>query len=196
MLYDISCLRVLNWFPIYMLVLVLTGWGIASVLTHWVLMSLEDNVLQASYSIPATFSLESSYCPVLCLVEIVFLYLLSFNTYAMIPRGIPIFTIPRLSLFLRLSIWLVASLSELMLFLLVKVCLFYISYVPLIFRLVLVLIEVIGYTVRLVTLGFRLSANILRGHFIIDCSITGTMIPTNEAISMILSKLKVNCNTT
>ncbi len=47
---------------------------------------------------------------------------------------------------------------------------------PVIFGLLIVLIEVVGYTVRLLTLGFRLSANMLRGHLIIDCMITGMMV--------------------
>ena len=49
-------------------------------------------------------------------------------------------------------------------------------YVPVIFGLLMVLIEVVGYTVRLITLGFRLSANILRGHLIIDCMITAPLV--------------------
>ena len=110
---------------------------------------------------------------------------LSFNTYACIPIGIPIFTIPRLSLFLSISIWSVAFLSELIMFIWVKVCLFYILYVPVIFGLLMVLIEVVGYTVRLITLGFRLSANILRGHLIIDCMITGAKVQWSLFIRLV-----------
>ena len=47
------------------------------------------------------------------------------------------------------------------------------------------LIEVVGYRVRLITLGFRLSANILRGHLIIDCMIRGCMVNVNIVIRSI-----------
>ena len=83
------------------------------------------------------------------------------------------------------SIWSVAFLAELVVFLWVKVCLFYILYVPVIFGLLMVLIEVVGYTVRLITLGFRLSANILRGHLIIDCMIRGSMVNVNKFIRLL-----------
>ena len=49
----------------------------------------------------------------------------------------------------------------------------------------IVLIEVVGYTVRLITLGFRLSANILRGHLIIDCMITGAMVQVTLFIRIV-----------
>jgi len=57
--------------------------------------------------------------------------------------------------------------------------------VPVIFGLLIVLIEVVGYTVRLITLGFRLSANILRGHLIIDCMIRGSMVNVNTFIRIL-----------
>ena len=47
------------------------------------------------------------------------------------------------------------------------------------------LIEVVGYTVRLITLGFRLSANILRGHLIIDGISTGGIFQVTVFIRMI-----------
>jgi len=58
-------------------------------------------------------------------------------------------------------------------------------YVPVIFGLLIVLIEVVGYTVRLITLGFRLSANILRGHLIIDCMIRRSMVNVNTFIRIL-----------
>ena len=67
--------------------------------------------------------------PVLVCVSSLHLYTLSFNTYACIPIGIPIFTIPRLSLFLSISIWTTATRLELFMLIWTKVCLFYILYV-------------------------------------------------------------------
>ena len=180
MLYDLRTFGVLYPEVVLVLVLVCTGGAILGTIHLAILERLYASDSQLMYG-----TYVASHCPMLVLVIRAFLYTLSFNTYSCIPIGIPIFTIPRLSLFLSISIWSVAFLSELIMFIWVKVCLFYILYVPVIFGMLIVLIEVVGYTVRLITLGFRLSANILRGHLIIDCMIRRSMVNVNTFIRIL-----------
>ena len=150
MLYDLRTFGVLYPEVVLVLVLVCTGGAILGTIHLAILERLYASDSQLMYG-----TYVASHCPMLVLVIRAFLYTLSFNTYSCIPIGIPIFTIPRLSLFLSISIWSVAFLSELIIFIWVKVCLFYILYVPVIFGLLMVLIEVVGYTVRLITLGLE-----------------------------------------
>jgi hypothetical protein len=95
-LYDTTSFGVLS-SSIVNLVL-LTGGGILGTIHLAILRERMAEFIQlnvASHSPMVNYS---------SLVIRVFLYTLSFNTYGSIPIGIPIFTIPRLSFFISISI--------------------------------------------------------------------------------------------
>ena len=87
---------------VLVLVLVCTGGGILGTI-HLAILR-ECNGVMAEFIQLMYGTYVASHSPMVVLVIRVFLYTLSFNTYACIPIGIPIFTIPRLSLTLSISI--------------------------------------------------------------------------------------------
>ena len=99
MLYDLRTFGVLYPEVVLVLGLVCTGGAILGT-THLAILEglygIDSQLMYGSY--------VASHCPILVLVYRAFLYTLSFNTYSCIPIGIPVFTIPRLSLFSRISI--------------------------------------------------------------------------------------------
>ena len=99
LLYDLRTFRVLYPECILVLVLILYGGAILGTTLLAILETLNASVSQAMYG-----TYVASHCPMLVCVIRAHLYTLSFNTYACIPIGIPRFTIPRVSLFLSISI--------------------------------------------------------------------------------------------
>jgi hypothetical protein len=96
MLYDIRTFGVLYPEVVLVLVLVCTGGVQLSTIFNAILERLYASDSQLMYGTYVACEM-----PMLVLVIRVFLYTLSFNTYSSIPIGIPIFTIPDLSLTLR-----------------------------------------------------------------------------------------------
>jgi len=98
-LYDLRTFGVLYPEVVVVLGLVCTGGSILGTSILAILEGLYGIDSQLMYG-----SYVASHCPILVIVCRAFLYTLSFNTIACIPIGIPIFTIPSLSLFSRISI--------------------------------------------------------------------------------------------
>jgi hypothetical protein len=99
LLYDLRTFGVLYPECILVLVVVCTGGAILGTTLLAILETLKTIGSKLMYG-----TCVASHCTILIIVNRAHLYTLSFNTYACIPIGIPIFTIPRLSLFLSISI--------------------------------------------------------------------------------------------